>query len=177
MNNTQKVTLTQVRRYTTGRDGMPLIGKNGKPYERVQIQTQQHGQQWLSGFGGLTTSRWAPGAVVDIEVKQGVSNTGQTRLDFSVPNAQNQLAQRVSVLEAQVRQLMGQSQAKPATDMNGFPPHTFPVNTPRNAAATNVVAPNPYQVDEYQSLENSYGGEDTEVDSNWGGELPSTVHI
>lgn len=175
MNNTQKVTLTQVRRYTTGRDGSPLIGKNGKPYERVQIQTQQHGQQWLSGFGGLTTSRWAPGAVVDIEVKQRVGNNGMTMLDFSVPNAQNQLAQRVSVLEAQVRQLMGQSQAKPATDMNGLPPHSF--SQVQGRVATSVGALNPYQVDEYQSIENSYGGEETEVDSNWGGELPSTVHI
>jgi len=63
-----KVTLTKIYRTTKNKEGQPLIGKNGKGYERLGIKTQEHGDQWLSGFGGSWNQYWQEGEQVDINV-------------------------------------------------------------------------------------------------------------
>lgn len=46
-----KVKITRVSRRNTTKDGAPLLGKkDGKPYWNIGIQTEQTGEEWLSGF-------------------------------------------------------------------------------------------------------------------------------
>lgn len=65
-----QVTLTKVQRYTTGKDSKPLINSNGKPYVRVLVKTQEHGDATISGFGNRDNENWQEGDRVDIEVEQ-----------------------------------------------------------------------------------------------------------
>lgn len=65
-----KATLTFVGRYTTKKDGTPLVGGNGRPYTSLRIKTQEHGDKFLSSFDGPETKEWKVGDTVDIEVEQ-----------------------------------------------------------------------------------------------------------
>jgi hypothetical protein len=66
----QEYILTKVTRYTTDKAGQPLKTKDGRPYTRVNIQTQEHGQKWLSGFGSNTNVNWKEGDKVELIVKE-----------------------------------------------------------------------------------------------------------
>lgn len=78
----EKVTLTFVGRYTTKKDGSPLIGGNGKPYTSLRIKTNEHGDKFMSGFDNAQTKDWKVGDTVEIDVEQN----GEY-LNFSVPRA------------------------------------------------------------------------------------------
>lgn len=65
-----KVKLTQVYRTRTDKDGNELVNRNGKPYTRVSIKTEQHGDKWLSGFGNKENSSWDKGDEVEIIVEE-----------------------------------------------------------------------------------------------------------
>ena len=75
-----EVTLTQVNRYTTKKDGSPLITSKGRPYTSVRIKTQEHGDLMISGFGNQDNAQWKAGDKVDITVEQ----KGEY-LNFSMP--------------------------------------------------------------------------------------------
>lgn len=75
-----KYTITNVRRYSKDKDGNPLKTKTGKPYERVNIQVQEHGDKWISGFGNSRNKNWQSGEEVEIDVKEN----GQY-LNFDMP--------------------------------------------------------------------------------------------
>lgn len=72
--------ITKIARFTTKKDGSPLVNKNGKPYTSVRIQTQEHGDKWLSGFENAEVKNWAEGATVDVEVTQNGDY-----FNFSIP--------------------------------------------------------------------------------------------
>ena len=93
----QKVTLTRLNRSTTDKDGNPLMGRNGKPYTRLGIQTVEYADKWLSGFGGYTNEKWKEGDVVTIDVTQN----GEY-LNFSSLSKIDLLEKRVEALEAQI---------------------------------------------------------------------------
>jgi hypothetical protein len=105
-----KVTHTRVYRTTTKKDGTPLITKTGKPYESVRIQTVQHGDRWLSGFGSPVTDQWKDGQEVEITV----TPSGQY-LNFSVPS-------RLDLLEARVMALENFIKKEPNTSDTKEPP-------------------------------------------------------
>lgn len=67
-----KIKLTQVRFYATSKQGLPLLDRNQRPFQRVAIQTETHGKQWLSGFAyqGSPMLSWKVGDEVEIEVEQ-----------------------------------------------------------------------------------------------------------
>lgn len=67
--NYTKVKLTKVFRDHRNKDTkQPLISKDGNPYNKVAIKTEQHGEKWLSGFGNSANYFWRKGDVVEIEV-------------------------------------------------------------------------------------------------------------
>ena len=76
----QSLTITRI--YTTDKDknGNPLMSKQGKPYTRMSIQTQEYGEKWLSGFKNQTSGSWKVGEKVDVIVKE----SGQY-LNFETP--------------------------------------------------------------------------------------------
>lgn len=77
-----QITLTKVFRSTTKKDGTPLIGKNGRPYTKLALKCNEHGDKWLSGFDGKETQGWREGDTVNVEIEQN----GEY-LNFSVPKS------------------------------------------------------------------------------------------
>lgn len=105
----EKVKITKIFRTDTDRNtGQPLVGANGKKYERLGIKTQQHGEVWLSGFGGFSNKNWKEGDEVEIEIKR-VTKDGKEYLNFSSPSAMDLLTKRVEALERLLPLSGGQS--------------------------------------------------------------------
>ena len=75
-----QATLTRVTRNSKDKNGKPYINKNGKPFTRLGIQTQEHGAKWLSGFDNHATASWKEGDTVEIAVEE----KGEY-LNFSTP--------------------------------------------------------------------------------------------
>lgn len=94
-----KVKLTKIARYTTDKNNQPLIlksGKNaGKPYTSVRVQTDQHGERWISGFGDDINAKWTEGQEVEIVVEE----KGQY-LNFNMPSKVGVLAETVKAQES-----------------------------------------------------------------------------
>lgn len=65
-----KITLTKIAKFTTKKDGSPLIGSNGRPYTSVRIQCNEHGAKWISGFEGAETKTWKEGDTVEVDIKE-----------------------------------------------------------------------------------------------------------
>lgn len=89
-----KIKITKIARYTTDKNGQPLIfksGKNeGKPYTSVRLQSDQHGERWISGFGDDINAKWTEGQEVDIMIEE----KGQY-LNFTMPSKVGVLAETV----------------------------------------------------------------------------------
>ena len=76
-----KVKISSVTHYEKDKQGNPLISKQGKPYSRCMIKTQDN--RTLSGFGSQVTQAWKPNDEVEIEITQN----GQW-LNFRLPPKQ-----------------------------------------------------------------------------------------
>lgn len=80
--------------------------RTNKPYERVTIKTDRHGDKWLSGFGSLATKDWQVGTEIAINVTSSVSQDGtKTYWNFDYQK-EDSLATRVAKLEINVQLLM-----------------------------------------------------------------------
>src|SRR3990167_21920 len=90
---TKKVKLTQVNRYTTNKEGSPLINKNGKPYSSIRIKCEEYGDKLLSGFGNKDNANWNAGDEVEIMVEQ----KGEY-LNFSTPKKEDKLEEILNQL-------------------------------------------------------------------------------
>ena len=95
-----QVQLTKITRFTTYKDGKPLVTKDNRPYTRVRIQTNEHAGEWLSGFENADTAHWQEGDTVEINVKQA-----GIYLNFSTPKQTDVLEARVVELEKRVTAL------------------------------------------------------------------------
>lgn len=104
-----KATITFVGRYTSKKDGSPLIGANGKPYTSLRIKANEYGDKFLSGFDNAQTREWKVGDTVEIDVEQ----KGEY-LNFSVPQKPAQGAIELDMLRREIttqttvlRQILG----------------------------------------------------------------------
>ena len=88
------VKLTKVYRSDKDKNGNALKTKDGRPYTRVSIKTQEHGEKWLSGFENFNNQKWREGDHVDLEVEKN----GEY-LNFSTPSPLQLLTRRVEALE------------------------------------------------------------------------------
>lgn len=95
-----KVKLTQV--YVTDKDknGNPLMTKNNKPYTRMSIKTEQHGDKWISGFQNRTNANWKAGDEVDVVIKEN----GQY-LNFETPKVENMQSEKLDKIMAMITEL------------------------------------------------------------------------
>lgn len=92
----QTVTITKIARYTTDKSGQPLKSKQGKPYTSVRIQTTEHQERWVSGFGNKENENWKEGDKVEIEIAE----KGEY-LNFSMPKKEDKIGDGiVSILNA-----------------------------------------------------------------------------
>ena len=65
-----KITLTKVFRSNKDKEGKELIGKNGRPYEKLGLKAQEYGDRWISGFGNRTNQNWKEGDQVEVEIEE-----------------------------------------------------------------------------------------------------------
>lgn len=70
-----KVVITKITRQDKDKKGNPYMtkatpNKPSRPYTRVGLKTQEHGDKWLSGFENRTNANWKEGDSVEIEVEQ-----------------------------------------------------------------------------------------------------------
>ena len=116
----EKVKLTRVFTTDKNKDGSPLMGRNGKPYTRLAIKCEEHGDKWLSGFQGSRNASWKEGDTVDIIVEQ----KGEY-LNFRMPKKEDELEIRIKKLEDKVFGNSNPSDDKlpdyPDTSAEGFP--------------------------------------------------------
>lgn len=109
------LTITKVIKRTEDKNGKAYVSKEGRPYARASIQTQEFGAEWLGGFW---RSDLVEGAKVEAEVKDREYN-GKIYKDFVLPkkseiadqkyeklaNTVTGLTLRIAALEEQVRRL------------------------------------------------------------------------
>ena len=107
MENTQetlvKVVLVKVYASDTKKDGTQYLDKNNKPYQRVAIQTNAHGDNWLSCFSFRSNDlmrTWREGQEVEILV----SKNGDY-WNFREPRKTDLIEQRLTHLEQRLSRL------------------------------------------------------------------------
>ncbi|MEK7180286.1 MAG: hypothetical protein AAB706_02320 [Patescibacteria group bacterium] len=123
----KKLTLTKIYRSTTNKDGQELRTKDGRPYEKLGIKTEEYGDKWLSGFGNRFNENWREGNVVEVEVEQKgeyLNFKGLTPIDllaarvaklendftaFKIPQIQNQ----------EIKEEYGHAERMPSEDGSG----------------------------------------------------------
>lgn len=81
-----QVKLTKVSRTTSDKEGNALKTKDGRPYTRISIKTEQHADKYLSGFENADTKNWKEGDTVEIDVTEN----GQY-LNFKVPKKEDKV--------------------------------------------------------------------------------------
>lgn len=101
---TKKITLTQVNRYTTKKDGSTLMGSNGKPYTSVRIKCAEFGEQFLSGFGNKENAAWKSGDQVEVLVEKKEVG-GKEYFNFSIPKKEEKMADEMNQLVTKVARL------------------------------------------------------------------------
>lgn len=79
------------------KDGQPLKTKDGREYERITIKTEEHGDKWISGFGGNWNDNWNEGDTVNAKVEQ----KGEY-LNFSKEDPMESILARIEKLEQAV---------------------------------------------------------------------------
>lgn len=127
-----KVILTSVARYTTNKEGQPLMGKNGKPYSSIRIKTNVHGDKLLSGFGNKDNALWN----VEDEVEIIVTENGQY-LNFDTPKVADkldakyeELANKITGLTLRINAIEAHLKPKPKEaigEMPEYPVEEWPV--------------------------------------------------
>lgn len=82
------------------------MSKNGKPYRKFNIQTQEHGDRWLSGFANKVTQNWKAGDTVEIEVTENGKYLNYSPMLAKQPSKTwdkiNELEKRLSKVETAV---------------------------------------------------------------------------
>lgn len=101
----QKLTLSYVGRFTTKKDGTPLVGKTGKPYTSLRIKCNEYGDKYLSGFDNASTKDWKEGMTIEAEIEE----KGEY-LNFSVPKKEDlratELENKLTTLTLRFNKLM-----------------------------------------------------------------------
>ena len=120
-----QVTLTKVHRTDKNKNGDPLINRNGQPYTRTSIKTQEHNDRWLNGFGNQENAQWQIGQQVEIIIEEN----GQY-LNFKMPRSESSISRvefddlkaHVKSLEDAIREMKQSNDSKPSFhDSLGMP--------------------------------------------------------
>lgn len=96
----EKVTLNKITKYTNDKAGNLLKTKDGRPYTRINIQTKEYGDKWMSGFQGKENESWKEGDIVEIIKKQN----GEY-LNFDTPKKDDKVVEMLSELLTKVGRL------------------------------------------------------------------------
>ena len=80
----EKVKITKIYRNEKDKNGNILKTKDGRPYERVALKTEEYGDKYVSGFGNKANSVWKVGDTVEVEI----SKNGEY-INFEMPKVAN----------------------------------------------------------------------------------------
>lgn len=122
------ITLTQVNRYTTSKDGSPLKTKDGRPYTSVRVKCVEYGDKILSGFENHVTKSWKEGDKVEVEVEEkGDYLNFRTPKKEGVSDAKlEQVLNYLAALRVDVTKILGIIEAqRKANDMLDTPEDDF----------------------------------------------------
>lgn len=103
-----KLKITRLFISDKDKQGVPLKTKDGRPYTKVAIKSQEFADRWLSGFSGDWNRNWKEGDIVDVKVDEKVMPDGNIYLNFSKIDPIDELSGRVAVLEIEVKALKNQ---------------------------------------------------------------------
>lgn len=97
----KKYTLTRIYRTTVDKNHNPLRTKNGQPYERVSIQTVEHPNAWISGFGSSETNNWKEGDTVGLEV----TKNGEY-YNWKLPNKEDEISLKLNKIDETTSEIL-----------------------------------------------------------------------
>lgn len=100
----KKLTLTDIIRLTKDKEGNQLKTKDGKPYTRVLIKTQEYGDKQLSGFANKANDNWKAGDEVSLDITE-VKKDDKVYLNFAPVNMQERMMEMIQDLNRRVRKL------------------------------------------------------------------------
>ena len=95
-----KIVLTKIYISDQKKDGTKFVDKNNKPFKRVAIQTNSHGETWLSSFSFRDSDEmreWKEGQEVQILISKR-----DDFWNFRIPTKADLLEERVTKLEEAV---------------------------------------------------------------------------
>lgn len=96
----QKVKITKIYRTDKDKQGNLLKSKDGKPYAKISIKTEENGDRWIGGFQNARNKDWKEGDVVEVKIIQN----GEY-LNFETPKDIDLTTERIAKLEARVMRL------------------------------------------------------------------------
>ena len=96
----QTVKITKVYRTDKDKQGNPLKSKDGKPYGKISIKTEENGEKWIGGFQNARNKDWKEGDTVEIKIVQN----GEY-LNFETPKDTDVATERIAKLEGRVMKL------------------------------------------------------------------------
>lgn len=108
-NKSIKVILEKVFVADADKAGNKFVDKNGKPYKKVAIKTDVHGDNWLSTLSFRDNDPVRDlqvGQSLDIVVEE-VKSGDRTFLNFSIPSKVDKLSMKIDELEKRVIKLEG----------------------------------------------------------------------
>jgi len=115
-----KIVLTKIYISDEKKDGTKFIDKNGKPFKRVAIQTDSHGDTWLSSFSFRDSDEmreWKEGQEVQILISKR-----DDFWNFRIPTKGDLLEERVTKLEEAVFDSKDTSTGSIDSLVDGTPP-------------------------------------------------------
>jgi hypothetical protein len=115
-----KIVLTKIYISDEKKDGTKFIDKNGKPFKRVAIQTDSHGETWLSSFSFRDSDEmreWKEGQEVQILISKR-----DDFWNFRIPTKADLLEERVTKLEEAVFDSKDTSTGSIDSLVDGTPP-------------------------------------------------------
>ncbi|MDZ4228262.1 MAG: hypothetical protein U1E54_03375 [Candidatus Levybacteria bacterium] len=93
----QKITLTQVTRLTTNKDGSPLKTRDGRPYTRLLLKCKEYAQQSISMFDNEQTKDWKEGMEVELNIEK-VKVGDREFLNGSLPKKEDKTNAEIAAL-------------------------------------------------------------------------------
>lgn len=140
----KKLTISWVGRKTKDKDGKTLMGKNGKPYEKVSIKALEYGDEFIGGFGGEWNKDWKEGDQVTLDITESEWN-GKKYKNFARVNMTdhlmamfNNLNSRVELLEKErADRIRGYEIPESVKEQPNFSPDEPPVDEIPDSAFDN----------------------------------------
>lgn len=79
------------------------VSKSGNPWSKINIQTEEKGEEWLSGFATNTSLAWQVGDEVDLEVTTR-EYEGKIYYDYKIIPDANNPEDRLAKLEKRMKE-------------------------------------------------------------------------